>query len=169
MFRFLLGALCLAVLAASCLKSEDNRGCPYTPTTVTAPESEQTALAAYLDSNDIQAIKHPSGFYYQILNPGTGTDSMGLCSQIQVTYTGRFVNDTIFDKQTNVVFVLGELIEGWKKAIPLLKKGGEMKLYVPPTLGYGHQDTKNQNGVVVIPKSSVLKFDLKLVDYTKAN
>lgn len=169
MFRFLLSALCLAVVAASCLKSEDNRACPYTPSSITAPGTEQAALATYLDTNGIVAIKHPAGFYYQVLTPGTGTDSIGLCSQIQVTYTGRFINDTIFDKQTGVVFILGELIEGWKKSIPMLQRGGEMKLYIPPSLGYGSEDIKNRDGEVVIPKNSILKFDLKLVDYTKAN
>lgn len=169
MFRFLLSALCVVVLATSCLKSEDNRGCPYNPTTKVAPDAEQNALATYLDTNGIQAVKHPSGFYYQILNPGTGTDSIGLCSQIQVTYTGRLLNDTIFDKQTNVVFVLGELVEGWRKSIPMLRKGGEMKLYIPPALGYGSEDVKNRDGVVVIPANSVIKFDVKLVDYTAAN
>lgn len=168
MFRFLLCALTVAVLAASCLKSED-RGCPYQPTSGSAPQSEQDSIVAYLDSNDLEATKHPSGFYYKILNPGAGTDSMGLCTEIQISYTGKLKNDSIFDKQDNVYFVLGQLIEGWKRSIPLLGKGGQMKLYVPPSLGYGSTPQKDNNGKVLIPGNSILIFDVKLTDYRLYN
>jgi FKBP-type peptidyl-prolyl cis-trans isomerase FkpA len=79
------------------------------------------------------------------------------------------VNDTTFDQQNNVVFVLGSLIEGWKKAIPLLRKGGEMNMYIPPSLGYGGTDMKNNAGVVIIPKNSILIFNVKLTDYSAGN
>jgi FKBP-type peptidyl-prolyl cis-trans isomerase FkpA len=51
-----------------------------------------------------------------------------------------------------------QLIEGWKIGLPLLKKGGHIKLYVPPSLGYGPSPNRN------IPGNSVLIFDIRLVD-----
>lgn len=168
MFRFLFSALCVAVLAASCLKSED-RGCPYQPTSGNAPQAEQDSVKAYLDSNGLQATKHPTGFYYQIINPGSGSDTMDLCTEIQISYTGRLANDSVFDSQNDVYFVLGQLIEGWKRGIPLIGKGGQMKLYVPPSFGYGSTAQKDKNGKVIIPANSILIFDVRLKDYRLYN
>lgn len=168
MLRNLLCLICVAVFAVSCLKKGDS-GCPYPPNNVVAPQSEQDALATYLDTNGIVATKHPAGFYYTILNPGTGTDSVGLCSAVQVAYEGRLINGTVFDSSDGVVFPLGGTIEGWRKGIPLLKKGGKMKLYIPPSLAYGDMDRRDQNQVVVIPAKSILLFDVELQDFSPAN
>ena len=168
MLRNLLCLLCVAVFAVSCFKNKDN-GCPYQSSNYVAPQAEQDALATYLDTNDIEATKHPNGFYYRIVNAGTGADSVGLCSQIQVGYEGRLVNGNVFDSSSNFIFVLGSVVEGWKKGVPLIRKGGEIVLYLPPSLGYGNVDRKNAAGEVVIPGNSILIFTIKLFDYTIEN
>lgn len=169
MYKKLLFVLCVATVAASCLKSENKTSCQYQPTSISIPASERTAIDQYMDTNNIEAVQDPTGFYYNIITPGTGTDSVTLCSQIQISYDAKLTNDSTFDNQSNAVFVLGALIEGWRRGIPKLKKGGEIKLYIPPSLGYGHTDIKDVNGKVVIPKNSILKFDIKLTDYTTGN
>lgn len=170
MLKNLFCLLCVAVFAVSCLKSKEDTGCPYQSSSIVAPAAEQDSVEAYLDSNNIQATHHPSGFYYEIINPGTGTDTASLCSQIVINYKGQLKNGTVFDEQSNVLFVLGSLIEGWKKAIPLIKKGGKIKLYIPPTLGYGNTDIKNPNtGQVVIPAKSMLIFDVDLLNFSVEN
>lgn len=167
MLRILFFVLCISVVALSCLKSSTERTCPYSSANITAPQAEQDSLKAYLDSNNLEAVRHPSGFYYHIVNPGTGTDTMNLCSELLVDYKGRFLNGQVFDQGTGAYVVLGATIEGWKKSIPLLRKGGEMKVYIPPALGYGYEDLKNnQTGAVVIPAKSMLVFDVKLTDYS---
>jgi len=167
MLKNLIVLICVAVFAVSCLKKGDS-GCPYPSNNFTAPQSEQEALATYLDTNGIIAVKHPSGFYYNITDPGTGTDSVGLCSLVQVAYEGRLINGTVFDSSDGIVFTLGGTIEGWRKGIPLLKKGGKMKLYIPPSLAYGDMDRRDQNEQVVIPGKSILLFDVTLQDYSPA-
>ena len=166
MLKYLLFVLCVSLISISCLKSGE-RTCAYPQNSITAPQAEQDSLKAYLDSNHIQAVHHPAGFYYKITNPGTGTDTMLLCSEILIDYSGKFKNGQQFDSGTDVYFVLGALIEGWKKGLPLIKKGGEITLYIPPSLGYGSQDYVNSNNVVLIPKNSTLIFDIKLKDYTQ--
>lgn len=166
MLKTLFFVLCVTTVAVSCLKSGE-RTCAYPQRTIIAPQSEQDSIKAYLDSNDIQAEHHPAGFYYKIINPGTGVDTMLLCSEILIDYQGQFKNGQEFDKGTDVYFVLGALIEGWKKGLPLIKKGGEITLYIPPSLGYGSQDYLNSENVVVIPKNSMLIFNIKLKDYTQ--
>ena len=158
--------LCVIIVGVSCLKSGE-RTCAYPQVSITAPQAEQDSIEAYLDSNNIQADRHPSGFYYKIINPGTGTDTMLLCSEILIDYTGRFKNGQKFDEGVDAYLVLGALIEGWKKGLPLIKKGGEIILFIPPSLGYGPSDYRNRDNVVVIPGNSMLIFNIKLKDYSQ--
>lgn len=168
MLRIILGLLCITVIAASCLKSSDTGTCPYGVTTINAPQAERDSIEAFLDSNNITALEHSSGFYYQIIEEGAGESTPGLCSEITINYTGKFKNGNQFDGQNGVRFILGSLIEGWKKGIPLIKKGGQLKLFVPPSLGYGSNPVTN-NGQVVIPANSMLIFDVTLIDFTIDN
>jgi len=160
--------ICIAIVAVSCLKSP-KYSCPYTEAQLTAPTSEQFIVQGYLDSNDIQATKHPAGFYYSIQNPGTGTDSVELCHQIFINYKGKLANNSVFDEGKGSFFVLGALIEGWRKGIPLIKKGGKITLYIPPSLGYGSNPVENGSGQVIIPANSMLIFDIELLDHRAQN
>lgn len=155
------GVLFLAGFALSgCLKKET--GCPYSPTSIVAPASEEQAIKDYLAANNITtAVKHSSNLYYEIIDAGTGA-TPELCSQIQINYVGKLTNGNTFDQSNNAVFVLGSLIEGWKKGIPLIKSGGRIKLYIPPSLGYGNQDIKDRDNNVIIPRNSILVFDVTL-------
>ena len=60
---------------------------------------------------------------------------------------------------------MGSLIEGWKMGLPLIQKGGKIRLYIPPSLGYGPNDLKDRNNNVVIPGNSILIFDITLYDF----
>jgi FKBP-type peptidyl-prolyl cis-trans isomerase FkpA len=66
----------------------------------------------------------------------------------------------VFDQQadaTKTGWVLGSLIAGWQIGLPLIQKGGEIKLIIPSSLGYGCD-----NGA--LPPNSILYFDIHLVD-----
>lgn len=148
-----------ALVFTGCLKKET--GCPYGSAQVTVPASEDQAVRDYLTANSINAQKHSSGVYYEIVSEGTGV-TPDLCSQIQVAYVGKLTTGTTFDSNNNAIFVLGSLIEGWKKGLPLIKSGGRIRLFIPPALGYGNVDVKDQNNTVVVPRNSVLVFDVTL-------
>ncbi len=168
MMRILIIIFSIGLLATSCLKSKDKEGCPYNNLNTAVPPAEQEALDTYIDTNDIAVVKHPRGFYYSIINAGTGSDSLGLCSEVLVNYRGTLVTGAEFDKQQNVAFVLGGLIEGWQIGLPLVKRGGELKLYIPPSLGYGTKPRLNKDNEEVIPANSILIFELKLHDYSSS-
>jgi len=68
-------------------------------------------------------------------------------------------------EQKSTAFTLGSSIEGLRKGIQLIKKGGHMKLYIPPTLAYGAVDVKDDYGKVVIPANSILVFDITLTNF----
>jgi FKBP-type peptidyl-prolyl cis-trans isomerase FkpA len=129
-----------------------------------APVSEQQAVKSYCDSLSIYTIaKDATGFYYDVVEDGDG-GSPNLCSQVEVTYSGKLTNGTVFE-QKSAAFTLGSSIEGLRKGIPLIKKGGHMKLYIPPTLAYGSKEIKDDNGKVIIPANSILIFDIKLTAF----
>lgn len=154
----------LAIAFSSCVKTDTT--CPYNESTVTASQGESDAVAAYLTSAGItDAVKHTSGFYYKIVTPGTGTATPNLCSRITIYYKGQLTNGTVFDQATTspATFSLGQLIVGWQKGIPLIKTGGKVILYLPPSLGYGAQSVRDQLGNTVIPANSILVFTIDLV------
>ena len=152
------GLLCFVLLNA-CKKDS---GCGYSDNKIVAPAAEQQAVKDYLTSNNIySALKDSTGFYYEILNAGDGTGTPGLCSQVELAYTGQLTNGHVFDQATTA-FTLGATIEGLRKGLPLIKKGGHIKLYIPPTLAYGGTDIKDNSGTVIIPANSILIFDITM-------
>lgn len=162
MMKFSWCLLLMGIMFSGCLKSD--KGCPYRETNVTAPASEQAQVEAYLSANNITtAVKHASGLYYQIVTNGSG-NAPQLCSTVAVGYTGKLTNGTEFDSQNLISFELGRVIAGWQKGLPLIQKGGRIKLYIPPSLGYGGNDIRDSFGNIVIPASSILIFDVEIFD-----
>lgn len=159
--RFLLLSTVI-FLFSSCLKTKKDT-CLYTDSTFIAPAAEQNTLQGWISANHSGATKHPSGFFYEISIPGTGPVP-AVCSNITVKYTGTLINGNKFDENTTgFSSVLGALILGWQRGVPLIKAGGTIILYLPPSFGYGGQDVKDNNGVVVIPANSILVFTIQLI------
>ena len=138
-------------LFAACGKTD----APCVPATVA---SEKAAMVAYCTANSITYTEHPSGILYEIMSPGLGTQPT-LTSTVSTVYTGKLLNNAQFDASANPVsFLLNGVIEGWKIGIPLIKKGGRIKLVIPSSLAYGC------NGSGSIPANSPLFFEVSLTD-----
>ena len=160
---FLISALVIATILSSCLKGDTGYMCSYAPCSLVAPASEIQAVQNYLTSNSITATQHCSGMFFQIETEGSGKTA-NICSGISVKYKGQLNDGTIFDQQiAPVSFNLSELINGWKNGIPLIKPGGRIKLYIPPSLGYGNQVVYDGNGNISVPANSILIFEIDLV------
>ena len=151
--------LIASLLISACNKSKDS--CSSNPPTIVASAAETAYLQNYLTANSITAsVKN--GMFYSITNPGSGT-SPNLCSSISVTYTGTIITGTTdgsqFDASGNtpVTFTLNRLIPGWQLILPLVKSGGSVTLFIPPSLGYGADSKPN------LPANSYLKFTINLV------
>ena len=146
------------IVQISCKKSSDN-DCNFSVSNVVVPASEMTSLQSYVSANYPAAILHPGGFYYEIIAAGTGTVTPAICSNVRVTYAGYLTNGTKFDEElVGITFKLGQLIVGWQRGLPLIKKGGSINLYLPPSLGYGSV------AVGSIPANSILRFSIQLLD-----
>ncbi|HTS44557.1 MAG TPA: FKBP-type peptidyl-prolyl cis-trans isomerase [Puia sp.] len=150
------------LIFSSCLKK--NNGCGYTNDTAIASTTDQQSLSSFIDSAHIVATKDPRGFYYTVLAEGSG-DTAKPCSQITVSYKGWGTNGQLFDQQTNAVFTsLGSLIDGWREGMPLIREGGQIMLYIPPSLGYGSKNLTDGSGNVVVPANSIIIFQITLIN-----
>lgn len=151
--------LIASLLISACNKSKDS--CSSNPPTIVASAAETAYLQNYLTANSITG-SGKNGMFYSITNPGSGT-SPNLCSSISVTYTGTIITGTTdgsqFDASGNtpVTFTLNRLIPGWQLILPLVKSGGSVTLFIPPSLGYGADSKPN------LPANSYLKFTINLV------
>ena len=150
-----------SILFISCLKKDN--GCSYSEPTATSSVAEQDTLKSYLDSIGTIATLNPRGFYYSVEQSGDGK-TPGQCSQITVAYKGWLTNGVSFDQQSSIAFTsLGSLIDGWREGIPLIKQGGKIRLYIPPSLGYGAKGITDNSGSVVVPPNSIIIFDITLI------
>ncbi len=147
------------VVFGSCMKNDFE--CDFGTCEYTAPATEVQNVETYLSNNGITATKHCSGVYYTIDTLGTGRNPEP-CSSINVSYVGRQTNGNTFDQSTGADFDLTRLITGWRNTLPLVKEGGTITLYIPPSLGYGSQDIRDANGTVILPANSILIFQIGL-------
>jgi len=123
-------------------------------------ENSDKQITDFIQKNNITAVKHSSGLYYQIVKPGSGSFTYPANTQITIKYEGRLLDGTVIDNGGGKenTFVLNQLIEGWKIGIPLIQKGGEIRLIIPPNLAYGSQATGP------VPANSVLDFTIQLIN-----
>jgi len=165
MKKFLLPLVTAAALTG-CLKNESEQTftCNYDECALKAPAAEIDSVKRYLAAQNItNAVEHCSGLLYVIDSVGTG-QSPTVCSGVSVRYKGMLTNGNVFDSSnTSTPFMaLNGLVRGWVNGLPKIKQGGGMRLYVPPTLGYGAQVRRDNNGNVLIPANSIMVFEVKL-------
>jgi FKBP-type peptidyl-prolyl cis-trans isomerase len=143
--------LSILVVAGGCLKD--------TSCVVKTVASEDADMLSYAASNGISVTRHSSGMYYEIINPGSGPIP-NFNSILSVRYTGKLMNGTIFDSRTTtpVTLQLGDVIAGWQLGLPLLQKGGIIKLIIPSSMAYGCQPAG------AVPGNSILYFEIELAD-----
>ena len=160
---FVLIFLVVGIAISSCIKNENTavRTCP--PITIMAPANEVAVLKAYIDSNHIVSTQDSRGFFYSIdSSASTDTAHPTTCSDVSVTYTGTYLNGTVFDStgvNRPVSLNLSSTIVGWREAVPLMKENANMTLYLPPSLAYG------PSGYSSIPGNSYLIFKIKLLAF----
>jgi FKBP-type peptidyl-prolyl cis-trans isomerase len=152
MKKILLLFLFPAVILVSCKKDSFNA--------TQQAATDDAAIQAYIKANNItDAVKDPSGLYYEVITPGTGAYP-NINSTITVNSTGKLLNGTVFDTETGLVVSLSGVVKGWQIGIPHINTGGRILLMVPSALGYGN----TANGS--IPKNSVLIFTVDLLGFS---
>ncbi len=142
-------------LLSACSKSETNTACTLTAQYVNDSSATQRAqMIAFCNNNGITYTVHPSGILYQIITPGD-TSKPNLCTSITMTYTGKLMTGIQFDAGT-ITYPLKDLIVGWQIAVPMIGKGGKIKMVIPSSLAYGPVAYGS------IPANSPLFFEMSI-------
>lgn len=147
---FLFAALCCLTGVGACASG----GGPPLESVAFAP-----ALAVSLDRMESTR----SGVRYEDIRVGTGAVARA-GGQVAVHFVGWLADGTQFDgaapPSEPVRFQLGrrQVIRGWDEGIPGMRVGGQRRIVVPASLGYGAQR------VGAVPAHSALVFVVELVD-----
>jgi len=128
----------------------------------------QGAAPASASSAHNTAPRDIQGMTVQDIKEGTGTTAAN-GDQVTVNYVGTLTDGTTFDssiaRKQPFTFTLGagQVIKGWDLGVAGMKVGGERKLVIPPSLGYGSQGTPGGP----IPPNATLNFTVDLLSVTQ--
>jgi len=105
-----------------------------------------------------QMTRLDSGVYVQDVVVGAG-ETVVDGTVAFLSFVGFLADGTQFGQGTfNFVVGNGGVIAGFEEGVGGMNVGGERRIIIPPSLGYGNQDQET------IPPGSVLIFDLVLDD-----
>jgi FKBP-type peptidyl-prolyl cis-trans isomerase len=107
--------------------------------------------------------KDPSGFYYEILQPGKGaTPTMD--DTVRLHYHGTLTDGTVFDSSVErgepASFPMNGVIKGFSGGLTKTQVGGKIRIYIPSELGYG--DNPRPGGM--IKPGDTLIFECELLE-----
>lgn len=140
------------LLLNSCGKADT--GCQPIPVA-----NEKVQLQAYATANGITASENPNGFLYEIIAPGSGP-AITVNNTVSVVYTGKLMDGTVFTSvAVSQDWQLSSVIDGWKLGIPLIRKGGRIKLIIPSALAYSCG-----GNLPAIPGNAPIFFDITVND-----
>jgi len=105
-----------------------------------------------------------SGLQYEVLQEGDGKTKPTASDVVQVKYTGKLLDGTVFDSTDKnggapMDINLGAVIRGWTEGIQLMSKGSKYRFYIPSDLAYG-----DQGAGADIPAGATIIFDVELVN-----
>jgi FKBP-type peptidyl-prolyl cis-trans isomerase FklB len=103
-----------------------------------------------------------SGLQYKVIKEGDG-GSPTLSDTVQVHYTGKLINDEVFDSSVQrgepATFRVGQVIKGWQEGLQKMKVGSKWMIYIPSDLAYGPDGRPGAIG-----PNEVLVFEVELLD-----
>lgn len=117
---------------------------------------------AGLDIADFE--KTESNIYYNIIAFGDG-DVITADSTVSATYTLRDPAGEIRDSGEEVSFNLnGGVIRGWSEILPLVRKGGKIRFFLPSPTAYGVQGSPPSSFDAGFPAFLSLDYEVEVVD-----
>lgn len=122
-------------------------------------ESQQEFLDKQLSRPGV--IKTASGLVFETVKEGTGR-SPKLTDKVRVLYKGRLADGTVFDSTDNegpIEFDVNRLVKGFTEGLLLMREGGQYRLFIPASLGYGERGAGG-----VIPPNAALDFEVTLIE-----
>lgn len=121
------------------------------------PESQQEFLDAQKSRPGV--TETPSGLLFEVITEGEGASPVDT-DVVKVLYTGRLSDGSVFDDADRPIqFPVNRLVPGFTEGLKMMKPGGEYRIFIPASLGYGQEGAAG-----VIPPGAALDFTVKLLD-----
>ena len=130
---------------------------------VSTEGDDRTQIAAFAAANGLDNVQFtPEGVGYVIVNPGDAAHPT-VQDAVTIHYKGYLVDGKVFDQTQGqpVTFGLSQLIKAWQVTIPMIGRGGHIKLFAPPAMAYGQSPPPGTG----ITDKTILVFDVALVDF----
>ncbi len=109
-------------------------------------------------------VSTKSGLQYKVIKIGKGRKPKAT-EKVTVNYRGTLLSGKEFDSSYKAgkpaTIPLSGVIPGWREAVMLMRKGGKIKVFIPPKLGYGPRGSRT------IGPNELLIFDIELIDIKK--
>ncbi|MDB5010863.1 MAG: hypothetical protein JWQ06_1652, partial [Mucilaginibacter sp.] len=123
---------------------------------------DDLVITNFMAANSYTGFKRtPSGLYYKLNTPGTGTVPITNNTTVTMTYTGYLLNAAIFDQYntadgSGTAKDIPDLIPGLQEGLKnYVTTGAYVSFLIPSTLAYGKVAQSS------IPANSVLHFDIR--------
>lgn len=127
----------------------------------------QDYLAKYPDADTLPGGK---GVVYRPIVKGKGAKPT-LTDKVKCHYTGRLINDSIFDSSNHgdsipqpTTFKVQGVIKGWQDALQQMPVGSKWEVVVPGERAYGKRGQGDKIG-----PNETLVFEIELVEVEKAS
>ena len=110
----------------------------------------------------------PSGLQIETIREGQISEKPGPEDVVMVHYRGTLADGTPFDSSYErgepAIFPLQGVIPGWSEGLQHMQPGGQYRIVIPSSLGYGPQGVPG-----AIPPNAVLVFDVELLAFQRAS
>lgn len=101
--------------------------------------------------------KTASNIYYEILEPGDG-HFITADSTVNVNYTLRRPDASVMESADSARVNLAGSIAAWQEIVPLVRKGGKIRAFIPSKQAYGHAGSPAQQ----VPPFLSLDYEIKV-------
>ena len=147
--KYTLALVGMIVLLSSCEKEYES-----------IESIDEAKIKAYIQQNNIPALKDPSGFYYQVLEQGTGgplldKDSVFYNSTIKSLTGTTFYSPTEYASQSTYLGYVNPA--AYRTAMLSINRGGKVRVIVPSYLAFG------KNGQDNVPSNEVLVAEISVL------
>ena len=147
--KYTFAVLAMILLLSSCEKEYES-----------IESIDEAKIKAYIQQNNIPAVKDPSGFYYQVLEQGTGSplsnkDSVFFNSTVKSLSGTIYHSPTAFANQGTYLGYVNPV--AYRTAMYSINRGGKVRVIVPSYLAFG------KNGEGNIPPNEVVVAEISVL------
>ncbi|GAB4128947.1 MAG: hypothetical protein OHK0045_06960 [Raineya sp.] len=129
-------------------------------------KSEADFILENITSRGLVITQSKDGVAYCRTELGSTNDPIRDSSNVTLKYVGRRVIDnSIFDASQSFTFKpIGNVIQGWRIGVPLMKKGEKGFLYIPSSLAYRNTGSTRQDGTFAIQPFDPIYFEIEVLE-----